>query len=77
MGIKQIYTEREKADVTDMNCILCGECVKKCPEDNALAMTFAGKRIYTASRKQVMSGYQREGRKLDRKLDREEKGDRL
>jgi len=74
MGIKQIYTEREKADVTDMNCILCGECVKKCPEDNALAMTFAGKRIYTASRKQVMSGYQAQGRKLDRLLRRQKKG---
>ena len=66
MGIKQIYTEREKTDVTDMNCILCGECIRKCPEDNALAMTFAGKKIYTASRKQVMSGYESAGRKLDR-----------
>ena len=68
MGIKQILTEREKTDVTDMNCILCGECVKKCPEDNALAMTFAGKNIYTASRKQVMSGYQAKGRKLDKTM---------
>ena len=67
MGIKQIYTEREKTDVTDMNCILCGECIRKCPEDNALAMTFAGKKIYTASRKQVMSGYHAEGRKQDRR----------
>ncbi|MBQ9268240.1 MAG: 4Fe-4S binding protein [Oscillospiraceae bacterium] len=66
MGIRQIYTEREKTDVTDMNCILCGECVRKCPEDNALAMTFAGKKIYTASRKQVMSGYRAEGQKQDR-----------
>lgn len=67
MGIRQIYTEREKTDVTDMNCILCGECIRKCPEDNALAMTFAGKKIYTASRKQVMSGYHAEGRKQDRR----------
>ena len=67
MGIKQIYTEREKTDVTDMNCILCGECIRKCPEDNALAMTSAGKKIYTASRKQVMSGYHAEGRKQDRR----------
>ena len=74
MGIRQIYTEREKADVTDMNCILCGECVKKCPEDNALAMTFAGKRIYTASRKQVMSGYAAEARRQDRKIRRQEDG---
>jgi len=57
MGVKIIYTEREKTDVTDMNCIMCGECIRKCPEDNALAMTFAGKKLYTASRKQVMSGF--------------------
>ena len=56
MGIRQIYTEREKCDVTDANCILCGECIRKCPEDNALAMTFAGKKLCTASRKQVLSG---------------------
>ena len=58
MGVKIIYTEREKTDVTDMNCIMCGECIRKCPENNALAMTFAGKKIYTASRRQVMSGFQ-------------------
>ncbi|MDO5132148.1 MAG: 4Fe-4S binding protein [Eubacteriales bacterium] len=57
MGIKIIYTEREKTDVTDINCILCGECIRRCPEDNALAMTFAGKRFYTASREKVVSGY--------------------
>lgn len=36
---------------------MCGECVRCCPEDNALSLTFAGARIYTASRKNVMSGY--------------------
>ena len=70
MGIKQIYTERDKADVTDLNCILCGECIKKCPEDNALAITFLGKRIYTASRKQVTSGYAARSRRADRKCKR-------
>ena len=63
MGVKIIYTEREKADVTDMNCIMCGECIRKCPEDNALSMTFFGKKLYSASRKQVLSGFERgEGR---------------
>ena len=57
MGIKMIYTEREKADVTDINCIMCGECVRSCPEDNALALAFAGKKFYTASRAGVMSGF--------------------
>ena len=58
MGIKTIYTEREKSDVTEADCIMCGECIRSCPEDNALSMTFAGKKLYCASRKQVMNAYQ-------------------
>ncbi len=57
MGIKQIYTERGKLDVTDANCIMCGECVKCCPEDKALSLTCAGVKLYTSSRKDIMSGY--------------------
>ncbi len=57
MGIKMIYTEREKTDVTHANCIMCGECVRCCPEDNALSLTFAGKKLYTSSREKIMSGY--------------------
>ena len=60
MGIRTIYTERDKADVTEANCIMCGECVRRCPEDNALSVTFAGLKLYTASRKQVMSGYEKQ-----------------
>ncbi len=57
MGIKQIYTERGKTSVTDANCIMCGECVKCCPEDNALSLTCAGLKLYTSSRKDIISGY--------------------
>ena len=57
MGIKQIYTERGKANVTDANCIMCGECIKCCPEDKALSLTCAGLKLYTSSRKDIMSGY--------------------
>ena len=57
MGIKQIYTERGKTNVTDANCIMCGECVKCCPEDNALSLTCAGLKLYTSSRKDIISGY--------------------
>ena len=57
MGIKQIYTERDKTNVTDASCIMCGECVKCCPEDNALSLTCAGLKLYTSSRKDIMSGY--------------------
>ena len=57
MGIKQIYTERGKINVTDTNCIMCGECIKCCPEDKALTLTCAGVKLYTSSRKDIMSGY--------------------
>ena len=58
MGIKMIYTEREKVDVTSASCIMCGECIRCCPEDKALSMTCAGIKLYTSSRKTIMSGYE-------------------
>jgi len=51
MRIKEIYTETQKTDVTATECIFCGECIRKCPENGALSITFLGKKIYTASRK--------------------------
>jgi formate hydrogenlyase subunit 6/NADH:ubiquinone oxidoreductase subunit I len=44
-------------DVTTADCIFCGECIRRCPEDGALFMTFAGKKIYTASRMKFMRDY--------------------
>lgn len=60
MGIKQIYTEREHADVTDINCIMCGECVRCCPEDKALSLAFAGRPFYVSKRSRVVEGYRRQ-----------------
>ncbi len=57
MGIKTIYTEREKAKVTECDCIMCGECVRCCPENSALSITFCGMKIYTSSRKKLMRHY--------------------
>ncbi|MBQ1490822.1 MAG: 4Fe-4S binding protein [Blautia sp.] len=54
MGIQSIYTEREKEDVTKAECILCGECVRRCPEDGALHLDFAGIPLYRASRMRVL-----------------------
>ena len=59
MGIKSIFTAREgkherAIDITTTDCIFCGECVRKCPEDGALYMTLAGVRLYSASREAFM-----------------------
>ena len=62
MGIKSIFTIREgknehAIDVTTADCLFCGECIRRCPEDGALFMTFAGKKIYVASRMKFMRDY--------------------
>jgi len=61
MGIKAIYTERDRADVTDVTCIMCGECVRCCPEDGALSLTFSDRPLFVASRERVVGGYGDEG----------------
>jgi len=50
MDIREIYTEREKTDVTCGECILCNKCIDYCPEKEALSLTFFGKKIYTSGR---------------------------
>lgn len=60
MGIKTIYTERDRVNVTDINCILCGECIRNCPEDNALKITLAGKPMYISSRETFMKRFETE-----------------
>lgn len=64
MGIKSIFTVREgkkgelrAIDVTTPDCIMCGECVRRCPENNALALTFCGKKVYNANRMKFMKQY--------------------
>ena len=62
MGIKSIFTEREgkdirKIDVTTADCIMCGECVRRCPENNALSITFCGKKVCNADRMKFMKQY--------------------
>lgn len=70
MGIKTIYTEREKANVTDMNCLMCGECIRNCPENDALKITLAGHPIYTSSRDGFMKRFDEQGCKSKRNLRR-------
>ena len=66
MGIKTVYTEREKVNVTTTNCIMCGECIRNCPEDNALKLTLAGLPIYTSSREEFMKRYDTSTKKSKR-----------
>lgn len=63
MRLKNIYTEREKENVQTIDCLMCGECIHKCPEDHALSMTFCGKTIYKSSRNIFMSKYALVGHK--------------
>lgn len=63
MRLKNIYTEREKEDVQTVDCLMCGECIHKCPEDHALYMTFAGKPVYKSSRQVFMSRYKEKHKK--------------
>lgn len=55
MRIKEIYTETKKTNVSSQKCMYCGECIKKCPEDNALAITACGKKIYKSSQEDFMN----------------------
>ena len=62
MGIRSVFTLREgknerTIDVTTADCIFCGECIRRCPEDGALFMSLAGIRVYQASRMQFMREY--------------------
>lgn len=50
MDIKSIYTERKKKNITTIDCIMCLECVNKCPEKNAISMCYMKKEVYKASR---------------------------
>ncbi|MBC3803307.1 4Fe-4S binding protein [Acetobacterium fimetarium] len=75
MGIKEIYTEREKTDVTTADCIMCGACIDKCPENNALSMSFGGIKFYRASRKTFMSGHRKTEKKLIRRIRKREKNE--
>lgn len=58
MRIKSIYTEREQANIQTVDCIMCGECIRQCPEDHALSMTLCNKDIYHSSRITFLSKYE-------------------
>lgn len=51
MDIKEIYTEREKENVTDSDCIFCNKCIDNCPEKDALSLAFLDKKVLTSNRK--------------------------
>ncbi len=49
VGIKSIYTEHEKEDLTCRDCLMCGKCVNQCPCSGALYITVFGRKIYESS----------------------------
>lgn len=57
MRLKNVYKQRDGENVQTADCLMCGECVRDCPEDDALRMTFCGKTIYRSSREGFMSRY--------------------
>lgn len=67
MRLKNIYTEREKKNVQTIDCLMCGECIHKCPEDYALSMTFCGKTVFKSSRNTFLSKYALKCHKKNRK----------
>ena len=76
MGIQSIYTEREKIDVTEATCILCGECVRRCPEDGALHLDIGKLPIYQASRMRLLAetyGVASKGKSTKRRPQKERK----
>ena len=49
VGIKSVYTEHEKEDLTCNQCLMCGKCINQCPRGGALRITVFGKTVYRSS----------------------------
>jgi len=45
MDNEDVYTVKNRKVVNSKNCVMCFECVKKCPEDDCLQVKVAGKTI--------------------------------
>jgi ferredoxin-type protein NapH len=45
MDNEDVYTVRNRKVVNSKNCVMCFECVDKCPEDDCLQVKVAGKTI--------------------------------
>lgn len=57
MDIREIYTQRNKEDVTTSECLFCNKCVDYCPEKEALSFTLAGKKIYVSGREKFYKNH--------------------
>ena len=62
MRLKNIYTERESTEIQSVDCLMCGECIRNCPENNALYMTLCKRKIYVSSRREFLEKYKKKGR---------------
>jgi ferredoxin-type protein NapH len=45
MDNEAVYMRKDRKVVNSKNCVMCFECVDKCPEDECLKVKFAGKTI--------------------------------
>jgi polyferredoxin len=48
MDIDEIYSEKDKDNVTNRTCIHCYRCIELCPEDGCLNVTFMNKTLTTS-----------------------------
>jgi ferredoxin-type protein NapH len=46
-----VYKEKKKKIINDKNCIMCFNCVDKCPEKDCLKVKFAGKNVFKSKYK--------------------------
>ena len=50
---KHIYKEKKSKIINNRNCIMCFECIDKCPEDDCLKVKFFGKTIFRSKFKKI------------------------
>lgn len=45
-GNDEVYLEKDKKNINTQDCVMCFECVDKCPEDDCLKVKFLHKTIF-------------------------------
>ena len=53
MDIRDVHNEKEKADVTTQDCMLCMKCTESCSHDKVLSIVIFGKKVFSSSKEYV------------------------